>query len=52
VIEVAKVVLDVPGAAVIALGDSAIPKSAAVSTFNVSAVECVRDPELALAVTG
>jgi hypothetical protein len=51
VIETVKVVLDVPGLAVIALGDSAILKSGVASMFKVSAVECDKDPELALAVT-
>lgn len=51
VIEVVKVVLDVPAAAVMALGDSAIAKSGAALTVSVSAVECVSDPEIALAVT-
>lgn len=51
VIETLKVVLDVPGLAVIALGDSTILKSGVASIFNVSAVECDKDPELALAVT-
>jgi hypothetical protein len=46
-----KVELDVPGPAVIALGDSAILKSGIALIFNVSAAECVKDPELALAVT-
>ena len=43
--------LDVPAPVVIAFGDSAMLKSWAALTVNVSAVEWLRDPEVPVAVT-
>jgi len=51
VIEALKVELDVPAPVVIAFGASAMLKSWAALTVNVSAVEWLRDPELPVAVT-
>jgi hypothetical protein len=50
-IETVRLELDIPAFVVMALGDSAMLKFGAVPTVNASAVEWVRDPELAVAVT-
>ena len=49
-IEAVKFELDIPAFTAIAAGDSAMLKAGAVPTVNASGAECVKDPDVPVAV--